>query len=86
MAALDLIAPVLHTLYLQTKQVATSSIDWAALTDRQRDLVDLAAQGLSDKEIALRVGISHNTVGNHFNAIYARLGISKRSQLIAILK
>jgi DNA-binding CsgD family transcriptional regulator len=49
-------------------------------------LVDLATQGLSDKEIALRLGISHNTVGNHFRAIYARLGISKRSQLIALLK
>ena len=86
MALLDLIAPVLHTLYLQTKQVATSAVDLTALTDRQRDLMDLAAQGLSDKEIALRVGISHNTVGNHFSAIYARLGISKRSQLVAILK
>ena len=86
MAALDLIAPVLHTLYLQTRQVATSAVDLTALTDRQRDLVDLAAQGLSDKEIALRVGISHNTVGNHFSAIFARLGISKRSQLIALLK
>lgn len=86
MAALDLIAPVLHTLYLQTRQVAASAVDLTALTDRQRDLVDLAAQGLSDKEIALRVGISHNTVGNHFSAIYARLGISRRSQLIATLK
>jgi DNA-binding NarL/FixJ family response regulator len=81
-----LIAPVLHTLYLQTRPVATSAVDLNALTDRQKDLVDLAAQGLSDKEIALRVGISHNTVGNHFSTIYARLGISKRSQLIAILK
>jgi len=36
--------------------------------------------------IATRLGISENTVGNHFRGIYERLGISKRSQLIAALK
>ena len=86
LAALDLIAPVLHNLYLRTKQVEESTVELSALTDRQRDLVDLAALGLSDKEIALRLGISDNTVGNHFRAIYARLGISKRYQLVARLK
>jgi DNA-binding CsgD family transcriptional regulator len=85
-AALDLIAPVLHTLFLQTKQAEKSTIDLMALTDRQRELVDLALKGLSDKEIASRLGISDHTVGNHFRAIYAKLGISKRSQLIASLK
>jgi DNA-binding CsgD family transcriptional regulator len=56
------------------------------LTDRQRDLVDLAALGLSDKAIASRLGISENTVGNHLRAIYTKLGISKRSQLVALVK
>lgn len=86
LAALDLIAPVLHTLYLQTKQNAASGADLTALTDRQRELVDLAATGLSDKAIALRLSISDHTVGNHFRAIYAKLGISKRSQLIALVR
>jgi DNA-binding CsgD family transcriptional regulator len=58
----------------------------AALTDRQRELVDLALQGLPDKTIASRLAISDSTVGNHLRAIYAKLGISKRSQLIALLK
>jgi DNA-binding CsgD family transcriptional regulator len=57
-----------------------------ALTNRQRELVGLAVTGLSDKAIALRLSISEDTVGNHFRAIYARLGISKRSQLIALLR
>jgi DNA-binding CsgD family transcriptional regulator len=86
LAALDLIAPVLHTLYLRTKQTATSTVHLTALTDRQRELVDLAATGLSDKAIGSRLAISEHTVGNHFRAIYARLSISKRSQLIALLK
>jgi len=85
-AALNLIAPVLHALFLATEQVAKPSLDLAKLTDRQRELVDLALMGLPDKTIATRLGISENTVGNHFRGIYERLGITKRSQLVAALK
>jgi DNA-binding CsgD family transcriptional regulator len=85
-ASLDLIAPVLHSLFLATDQVATSPLDLTKLTDRQRQLVDLALMGLPDKVIASRLGISEHTVGNHFRRIYERLRISKRSQLIAALK
>jgi DNA-binding CsgD family transcriptional regulator len=85
-ASLNLIAPVLHALFLATEQVAGSPLDLAKLTDRQRQLVDLALTGLPDKSIASRLGISEHTVGNHFRGIYERLGISKRSQLIAALK
>jgi DNA-binding CsgD family transcriptional regulator len=86
LAALDLIAPVLHTLFLLTKQAAKPAIDLTVLTERQRELVDLALTGLSDKAIARRLAISDNTVGNHFRAIYERLRVTKRSQLIALLK
>jgi DNA-binding CsgD family transcriptional regulator len=77
---------VLHALFLATEQVAGSPLDLTKLTDRQRQLVDLALMGLPDKTIATRLGISEHTVGNHFRGIYERLGISKRSQLIAALK
>jgi DNA-binding CsgD family transcriptional regulator len=77
--ALNRIAPVLHALFLATEQVARSPIDLARLTDRQRQLVDLALMGLPDKTIAARLGISEKTVGNHFRGMYKRLGISKRS-------
>jgi DNA-binding CsgD family transcriptional regulator len=84
-AALKLIAPVLHGLLLQTKQAKESP--FGLLTGRQIELVDLAREGLSDKAIAKRLVISEHTVGNHFRAIYAKLGISKRSQLsIPLLK
>src|SRR4051812_46738628 len=85
LASLELISPVVHTLYLRTKAFPISAAEVTSLTDRQRDLADLAALGLSDKEIGSRLGISDHTVGNHFRAIYARLGISKRSQLIAFV-
>jgi DNA-binding CsgD family transcriptional regulator len=85
LATLELISPVLHTLYLQTKPLPIAAVDVASLTERQRDLVELAALGLSDKEIGLRLGLSDHTVGNHFRAIYSRLGVSKRSQLVAVV-
>lgn len=84
LAALKLIAPVLHMLYLRTTRPTFT--DLSILTDRQRDLLDLALAGLSDKAIASRLRISDHTVGHHFQAIYAKLGVSKRSQLIALLK
>jgi DNA-binding CsgD family transcriptional regulator len=86
LAALNLIAPVLHMLFLATKQPEKSAIDLTVLTVRQRELVDLALEGLPDKAIARRLAISDHTVGNHFRAIYAQLGVSKRSQLIALLR
>jgi DNA-binding CsgD family transcriptional regulator len=86
LAALDLIAPVLHSLLLATKRRDEAGVDLTGLTDRQRELVDLALEGLSDKAIARRLSISDHTVGNHFRAIYAQLGISKRSHLIALLR
>jgi DNA-binding CsgD family transcriptional regulator len=86
LAALDLIAPVLHSLLLATKRREEAGVDLTGLTDRQRELVDLALEGLSDKAIARRLSISDHTVGNHLRAIYAQLGITKRSHLIALLK
>lgn len=85
-ASLDLIAPVLHALFLATEQVAAPRVELGRLTERQRELVELALMGLPDKTIASRLGISEHTVGNHFRVIYERLGVSKRSQLIAALK
>jgi DNA-binding CsgD family transcriptional regulator len=88
LAALDLIAPVLHTLFLgMVESVApVSVVETTELTARQRELVDLALQGLSDKEIGVRLGISHHTVGNHFGVIFTKLGIRKRTQLVALMK
>jgi len=54
----------------------------AALPERAREVLGLVAQGLSDDDIASRLGISRNTVRNHVSVIYARLGIRKRSAVV----
>jgi PAS domain S-box-containing protein len=52
------------------------------LTPRARDVLGLVAQGLSDDEIAKRIGVSPNTVRNHVAAIYRTTGVRKRSALV----
>ena len=49
-----------------------------SLTTRESECVHLAGQGLEDKEIATRLGISPRTVGNHLHRAYAKLGVSDR--------
>lgn len=56
-----------------------------ALSPRQRDCLDLAAEGLTDKEIAARLGMSPRTVGAHLGEAYLRLGVTNRRDAIRAL-
>lgn len=58
------------------------------LSLRQLEVLRLLAQGLTNKEIAKRVGIREKTVRNHISAMYSRLGVDHRSEamLYAIRK
>jgi len=51
----------------------------AGLTARESDVLGLLAQGLPNKGIARRLGISPKTVGNHVERIYTKLGVSNRA-------
>ena len=45
----------------------------------------MAAQGLSNREIAQRLYMSHRTVGAHLYSIFPKLGITSRTQLAAAI-
>jgi DNA-binding CsgD family transcriptional regulator len=51
------------------------------LTPQEREIADLAAAGLSNKQIAERLYLSHRTVGAHLYQIFPKLGISSRAAL-----
>ena len=51
------------------------------LTARQREIVMLISQGLSNKEIARRVNISAGTVKVHLVSIYRKVGVANRTAL-----
>jgi DNA-binding NarL/FixJ family response regulator len=64
-----------HTVSDSVKQLT-------ALTERQRQVATLACQGLSNKELAQMLGLTEGTVKVHLNAIYAKLGVRSKINLM----
>lgn len=54
---------------------------WSALSTHQRQILRLAAEGLSNREIGEQLVLSHRTVGSHLYRAFPALGISTRAQL-----
>jgi DNA-binding NarL/FixJ family response regulator len=50
------------------------------LSNREMEILELVIQGMSNKEIAYELGISHQTVKNHMTAILSKLGVADRTQ------
>lgn len=54
---------------------------WASLTPAEHDVVQLAAAGLSNNDIAAKLFVSPRTVQTHISHVYAKLGLTSRIQL-----
>ncbi|HEX7907620.1 MAG TPA: LuxR C-terminal-related transcriptional regulator [Paraburkholderia sp.] len=54
-----------------------------ALSARERAIVELIAQGLSNKEIARTLGIAPETVKTHVKSVFVKLAVDKRAQAVA---
>ncbi|NEA30589.1 LuxR family transcriptional regulator [Streptomyces sp. SID13031] len=52
-----------------------------ALTAQERQIAELAATGLTNKQIADRLFLSHRTVGSHLHRLYPKLGVASRTAL-----
>jgi PAS domain S-box-containing protein len=52
------------------------------LTARERDVVSLIAQGLPDRDIATKLGLSRATVRNHVSAIYSKIRVNRRAAAV----
>ena len=57
---------------------------WDSLTDTERTITDLVAQGLSNRQVASRVFLSTHTVAFHLRHVFWKLGVSSRVQLARI--
>ncbi|MEZ2126483.1 MULTISPECIES: AAA family ATPase [unclassified Sinorhizobium] len=58
---------------------------WEMLTPQELHIAQLAAEGLSNKEIGSRLYLSHRTVGYHLHRIFSKTGVTSRSGLRSIL-
>jgi DNA-binding NarL/FixJ family response regulator len=56
------------------------------LTSREREVLGLLGEGLTQKEIAGRLCISEKTVGTHIEHIFVKLGVHNRIQAVALAR
>jgi RNA polymerase sigma factor (sigma-70 family) len=67
----------------ETRKTHQSLSELSALTDREREVLELLAKGLTNKEIAEKLVITTNTVKRHLKAIFEKLGVHTRSAATA---
>jgi two-component system nitrate/nitrite response regulator NarL len=53
------------------------------LTSRQREIINLVSEGLTNKQIARRLGIAEGTIKVHLHVIFKTIGIANRTELAA---
>jgi DNA-binding NarL/FixJ family response regulator len=81
MAGRMVVAPVLLPVLLRTGDGAESA---RRLSRREADVLQLMADGASNQEIAEQLHLSHHTVRNHVQHIFARLGAHSKLEAVAI--
>ncbi|WP_337266909.1 helix-turn-helix transcriptional regulator [Oryzifoliimicrobium ureilyticus] len=67
------------------KQKSTGSVSRAQLldlTDREREILGLICNGLSDAEMGETLHLSKNTIRNHVASLYSKIGVNRRSAAI----
>lgn len=65
------------------RNMSRASSELSVLTEREREVFDQLAQGLTNKEIAENLFITTNTVKRHIKAIFEKLGVHTRSAAAA---
>jgi len=76
------ISEIVFARYIQEKGTLEGAPEKSRITDREREIVQLLAEGNSSKEIATILGISVRTVETHRAAIMKKLGLKSFSELI----
>ena len=56
------------------------------LTPREREILEVIAQGLDNNDIAARFSISEKTVRNHVSIIFSKLGVNSRAHAVAVAR
>jgi RNA polymerase sigma factor (sigma-70 family) len=58
--------------------------EFSELSDREREVILILAQGKQNKEIARQLGISEHTVEKHLSNIYRKLNVANRAEATAL--
>lgn len=69
--------------YFASGGAARGAVPFPELTDREREVLDLVARGLTNAEIARRLVVSDKTVRNHVSNVFAKLHVAGRAEAVA---
>jgi DNA-binding NarL/FixJ family response regulator len=70
--------------FLSVSPDRSTAFAFDELTARERDVLELVAQGSSNIDISVRLKISEKTVRNHVSIIMSKLGAVSRAQAVAV--
>jgi len=76
------VATLLVSDYLDRVRTGEGASAYDALTDREREILNLISAGLSNKEIASKLSLSVHTVHNHRAKLMEKLGVHDRVELL----
>jgi DNA-binding CsgD family transcriptional regulator/tetratricopeptide (TPR) repeat protein len=76
-------AALLEDLDRRASANGSDTVGSASLTQRQQDILRCIAQGMSDREIAVELGLSEHTVHRHVSNILLRLSLPSRAAAVA---
>jgi len=65
-------------------RTSTTANDIELLTPRETEILGMLADGLANKEIAVRLHISSHTVKSHVQSLFAKLGADTRAEAVAV--
>lgn len=78
----SLIDPVVSAKLVSRLQQAPVSDDrLERLTDREREILDLIAEGLTNRQIGARLYLAEKTIKNYVSALLTKLGMQRRTQI-----
>jgi DNA-binding NarL/FixJ family response regulator len=69
----------------KSSEIAPIIVEAYCLTPREQQITQAVARGLSNQEIAGELFLSSHTVRDHLKAVFAKVGVGSRGELVAKL-
>jgi two-component system response regulator DevR len=82
-AGRSLLDPVTTAHVLDRMRESAKTDELAGLTERERDVLELMGEGMTNRQIAERLFLAEKTVKNYVTSVLAKLGMERRTQAVA---